>query len=57
MASYSFITGETYSFEIPDERVGTKGYDPEELYDAFWFDDLPPDVEVEEHGVSHEWID
>jgi hypothetical protein len=55
MARYSFITGEEYSFEIPDEKVGTEGYDPDELYDAFWDGELPEDVEVEEHGVGHEW--
>ena len=57
MARYSFITGETYTFEFPDEKEGTEGYDPEDLYDAYWNDELPEDVEVEENGVDHEWID
>jgi hypothetical protein len=55
MARYSFITGETYSFIFPDEKEGTEGYDPEDLYDAYWNDELPEDVEVEENGVDHEW--
>lgn len=56
MARYSFITGETYTFHFPDEKRETEGYDREDLYDAYWNDELPEDVEVEENGVDHEWI-
>ena len=56
MARYSFITGETYTFHFPDEKRETEGYDPEDLYNAYWNDELPEDVEVEENGVDHEWI-
>ena len=57
MARYSFITGETYTFHFPDEKREAEGYDPEDLYSAYWNDELPEDVEVEENGVDHEWID
>ena len=55
MARYSFITGETYTFHFPDEKREAEGYDPEDLYNAYWNDELPEDVEVEENGVDHEW--
>lgn len=57
MARYSFITGETYTFHFPDEKREAEGYDREDLYNAYWNDELPEDVEVEENGVDHEWID
>lgn len=55
MATYRFLTGTWYSIDLPDEKVDSEGYDPEDLYDAFWNDELPEDVEVTEVDVDHIW--
>ena len=57
MATYKFMTGTWYTIDFPDEKKGSEGYDPEDLYDAFWNDELPEDVEVTESDVDHIWED
>ena len=57
MATYKFMTGTWYEIEIPDEKVGQEGYDPEDLYNAYWDDNLPEDVEIDEIEADHIWED
>lgn len=55
MATYRFLTGTWHKIDLPDDKVDQEGYSPEELYDSFWNDELPEDVEVDEIDVSHIW--
>lgn len=57
MATYKFMTGTWYSIDLPDDKVDQEGYGPEDLYDAFWNDELPEDVEVTEIDADHIWED
>ena len=52
-----FLTGTWYDIVIPTDKVDAEGYSPTELYDAYFNDELPDDVEVNEVEVSHVWED
>lgn len=51
------LVGTWYEFTFPKEKAGTEEYDLEELYDQYWHNRLPEDVEVVEGEVDHEWED
>jgi len=55
MAIYRFMTGTWYEINLPDNKVDTEGYLPEELYDAYFDNSLPEDVQVYEVEVDHIW--
>lgn len=55
MATYRFMTGTWYEIDFPDDKKDAEGYDPEDLYNAFWNGELPDDVEVTESDVDHIW--
>lgn len=57
--TYRFLTGTWYEVTIPADKEGQPGYDPEEIYAAYWdFDgELPEGVEVDESEVDHIWED
>lgn len=57
MATLRFMTGSWYEIDLPDDKVDTEGYQPEELYNAYFNDELPDDVDVNEVEVSHVWED
>lgn len=55
MAIYRFMTGSWYEIDLPDNKVDTEGYLPEDLYDAYFDGCLPDDVQVYEVEVDHIW--
>jgi hypothetical protein len=55
MATYRFMTGTWYTIELPDEKVDLPEYSPENLYDLYFNDGVPEDVEVSEDEVDHIW--
>ena len=55
MATYRFMTGTWYEVTLPDNKVDTEGYLQEDLYDAYFDNCLPEDVQVYEVEVDHIW--
>jgi hypothetical protein len=55
MAIYRFMTGSWYEIDLPDNKVDTEGYLPEDLYEAYFDGCLPDDVQVYEVEVDHIW--
>jgi hypothetical protein len=50
-----FLSGTWHTISIPKSKVDEPGYAPEELYDAYWNDGVPDDVEVSEDDCDHIW--
>lgn len=50
-----FLTGTWYTIYVPKSKLDDPGYGPEELYDAYWNEGIPDDVEITEDGVDHVW--
>jgi hypothetical protein len=55
MATYRFMTGTWYEIDLPDDKVDIEGYFPEDLYEAYFDDNLPEDVQVYEVEADHIW--
>lgn len=47
-----FCTKQYYSMTLPKNH----NYDLEDLYNKYWWGDLPDDVEVYEQDIDHEWV-
>lgn len=52
-----FLTGTWYTISIPKAKENDPGYSPEELYDAYWNEGIPDDVDISEDEVDHIWED
>lgn len=49
-----FMTGTWYDIVMPTDKVGTEGYNPNDIYNSYFNDEeLPDDVEVLEGDVDH----
>ena len=50
-----FLSGQWHTIHIPKAQENDPGYSPEELYDAYWNEGIPDDVEVTEEDLDHIW--
>lgn len=50
-----FLSGTWHTIYIPKDKVDQPGYEPEELYAAYWDGSIPDDVEVSEEDCDHIW--
>ena len=55
--SLFFMSGKWHEVTFPADKAGQEGYDRESIYNAYWDESLPEDVEVEEGELDHIWSD